>query len=133
MKPQAGRTLPPSSALFVFPLVDFLFTCLLFAFVLVEEGVQDLQGGRDVQRDNICHIIHRIQLVFIIHHRHLPSYRGSENLKMLLPTLANKYSHNPSLKVIDQEDKNNIRWKFNQYVLGEMKSRQNCAVVRCTN
>lgn len=48
-------------------------------------------------------------------------------MRMLLPTLANNCSHNPSEQVIDQEDKknNNIRWKFNQYVLGEMRAQQN--------
>lgn len=94
--------------LFLCSLVESLFICLPFAFVLLEQGVQDLQGGRNVLRDNFCRIIHRKELVFIIRYQRLPSHRGSGNMKKLLPTLANRYSHNPSLEVIEQEDRNNI-------------------------
>lgn len=40
------------------------------------------------------------------------------------------YSHKLSFEVIDQEDKRNIKWRSNQYVLGKTKL---LSVVRCTN
>lgn len=68
--------------------------------------------------------------VFIRHYQHPQSHRGSKNRKMLLATVTHDCSHKPSFKVVDQEDKNNIRWRSNQYVLTEIKL---LSVVRCTN
>lgn len=41
---------------FVFQVVEFFFFCPSFPFVLLEQGVQDLQGGSDVLRHNILWI-----------------------------------------------------------------------------
>lgn len=68
--------------------------------------------------------------VFIRHYQHPQSHRGSKNSKTLLATITHNYSHKMSFKVIDQEDKNNIRWRSNQYVPAETKL---LSVVRCTN
>lgn len=57
-------------------------------------------------------------------------HRGSKKRKTLLAKLTHNYSHQLSFKVIDQGDKNNIRWRSNQYVLGKTKL---LLVVRCTN
>lgn len=108
------------SAPLVLLLEEFPLARLLFPFVLLEQGVEDLQGGADVLRDDICAIIHRKPLVLVIPHQRVP---GSENTEMLLPTLANKYSRNPSCEVTDREGKKSIRWKFNQCVLGGTKSQ----------
>lgn len=68
--------------------------------------------------------------VFIRDYQHPRSHRGSKNSRTLLATITHNYSHKPSFKVIDQEDKNNIRWRSNQYVPAETKL---LSVVRCTN
>lgn len=116
----ADQSSQPWSAPPVLLLEEFPLARLLFHFVLLEQGVEDLQGGADVLRDDICAIIHRKPLVLVIPHQPVP---GSENTEMLLPTLANKYSRNPSWEVTDREDKKSIRWKFNQCVLGGTKSQ----------
>lgn len=41
----------------------FLVACLLFPLVFLEQGVEDLQGGSHVPRDDICGAIHRKQSV----------------------------------------------------------------------
>lgn len=68
--------------------------------------------------------------VFIRHYQRPQSHRGSKNRKTLLATTTHNYSHKTSFQVEDQEDKNNIRWRSNQYVLAGTKL---LSVVRCTN
>lgn len=67
--------------------------------------------------------------VFIRFYQRPQSQRGSKNRKTLLVTITHNFYHKAFFKVVDQ-DKNNIRWRSNQYVLAQTKL---LSVVRCTN
>lgn len=115
-----------------FPGWERFFSSPSFAFVLPEERVQNLQGRSHVLRDNICRAIQKKAvceyLSGIISVRR--AHRGSKNRKTLLATITHNYPHKTSFQVEDQEDKNHIRWRSNQYVLAGTKL---LSVVRCTN